>query len=152
MRKLFWLLFLLPTTALSCTGYVIGFKGLNDRFDHKAFDSYSDKKGLCSKSFSWTDIGLARKFVINTPVPYHLYGYSKGAESIRQFLNYDIRKPDSVITIGAYRTTDVNFDRHNVQYVNYFDISGKGQTSPGIFVNVSHDKIQQKVNEIIWGQ
>ena len=58
--------------------------------------------------------------------------------------------PEYVITIGAYKTTNVNFDKYGIKYNNYFDHSGLGQSSPGVFLDVSHNKIQQKVNEIIF--
>ncbi len=152
MKKLLLLLLYFPTVVFACKGYVIGFKGLNDVFDHKAFASYADRIGYCSKSYSWNDIKSPRTLISNTTVPYQLYGYSKGAVSIRNFLKTELRKPEFILTIGAYRTTDVNFDSYGIRYENYFDHSGVGQSSPGTFLNVSHNKIQQEVNKRIWGQ
>ncbi len=136
----------------SCNGYVIGFKGIADAFDQKSFISYANRVGYCGKSYSWNDIKSPTILVSSTNLPYQLYGYSMGATSIKSFLKQSLRKPDFILTIGAYRTTDVNFDSYDIKYANYFDNSGVGQTSPGIFVNVSHDKIQKEVNKIIWGQ
>jgi hypothetical protein len=152
MRKILFLLLCLPTTVFSCAGYVIGFKGIDNAFDQTAFISYADRMGYCGKSYSWNEIKSPTKLISSTDLPYQLYGYSMGALSIRNFLKTNIRKPEFILTIGAYRTTNVNFDSYGVRYKNYFDHSGMGQTSPGIFLNVPHDKIQHEVNKIIWGQ
>ena len=152
MKKLLFLLLCLPTTSFACAGYVIGFKGLNDAFDQKAFMSYANRIGYCGKSYSWNEIVSPTRLISNTNLPYQLYGYSKGAVSIRNFLKTVPRKPEFILTIGAYRTTDVNFDSYGIRYENYFDHSGVGQSSSGTFLNVSHDKIQQEVNKRIWGQ
>ncbi len=149
MKKIILLVFFLPSIALACKGYVIGFKGKHDRFDQKAFTSYVNSLNYCAKSYSWQDTNSAVKLINDTAVPYQLYGYSMGATSVRKVLQQNLRKPEFVLTIGAYRTTDVNFDHHNVRYANYFDNSGLGQKSPGKFLNVSHDKIQQEVNNLM---
>lgn len=152
MKKIIYAALLLPTLAFACKGYVIGFKGKNDVFDHKSFTAYADRIEYCYKSYSWQDTNSAKLFINNTTVPYQLYGYSMGAVSVKKILTQDLRKPEFVLTIGAYRTADVNFEKYSVKYANYFDRSGLGQTSPGTFLNVSHDKIQQEVNKTIWGQ
>ncbi len=152
MKKLLFLLLCLPTISFACKGYVIGFKGLNDAFDQKAFMSYADRIGYCGKSYSWNEIKSPAKLISNTTLPYQLYGYSMGASSVRTLLKTNVRKPEFILTIGAYRTTDVNFDSYGIRYENYFDNSGRGQSSPGTFLNVSHSQIQQEVNKIIWGQ
>jgi len=152
MKKIIYAALFLPTIAFACNGYVIGFKGINDAFDHKSFIAYADRIGYCAKSYSWHDTNSAKLLIKNTTIPYYLYGYSMGAVSVRKVLTQDLRKPEFVITIGAYRTTNVNFEKYSVRYANYFDRSGLGQTSPGTFLNVSHDKIQQEVNKTIWGQ
>ncbi len=152
MKKFLFLLLCLPSTVFACKGYVIGFKGLNDAFDHQAFISYANHLGYCSKSYSWNEIKSPSKLISSTDVPYQLYGYSMGSSSIRTLLKTNVRKPEFILTIGAYRTTNVNFDSYGIKYENYFDHSGLGQSSPGKFLNVSHSKIQQEVNKIIWGQ
>lgn len=152
MKKSLLLLLCLPAAGLACNGYVIGFKGLNDAFDQKAFVTYADRIGYCSKSYSWNEIKSPTKLISSTDVPYQLYGYSMGASSVRTLLKTNVRKPEFILTIGAYRTTNVNFDSYGIRYKNYFDHSGLGQSSPGTFLNVSHSKIQQEVNKIIWGQ
>lgn len=144
------MLFLLPLTALACQGYVIGFKGLNESFDHNAFNEYARHQGYCTKSYSWTATKLAEQQIAKLTVPYQLYGFSKGAESVRTILQkQNLQKPEFVLTIGAYRTTDVNFDKYGVLYENYFDHSGRGQKSPGTYLNISHDRVQRAVNKIM---
>lgn len=152
MKKIIYAALLLPTIALACKGYVIGFKGKHDIFDQHSFTAYAKSVEYCAKSYSWQDTNSAKQLIKNTTVPYQLYGYSMGVVSVKRILTQDLRKPEFILTIGAYRTADVNFEGYGVRYANYFDHSGLGQTSPGIFLNVSHDKIQQEVNRTIWGQ
>jgi hypothetical protein len=149
---LLFLLLCLPTISFACAGYVIGFKGLNDAFDQRAFMFYANRIGYCGKSYSWKEIKSPTELISSSDLPYQLYGYSMGAVSIRNFLKTMPRKPEFILTIGAYRTTDANFDSYGIRYKNYFDNSGRGQSSPGTFLNVSHSQIQQEVNKIIWGQ
>jgi hypothetical protein len=144
------ILTLIPIIAYSCNGYVIGFKGKNDVFDNTAFSEYVKHKNYCKKTFSWNQHSDAIKFIERINVNYQLYGFSKGAETVSQVLKQTLKQPEYVITVGAYKTVDVNFDKYNVKYNNYFDHSGLGQSSPGIFLDVSHSKIQQKVNKIIF--
>jgi hypothetical protein len=146
LRK-FNLALLFPISALACDGYVVGFKGLNDAFDTPAFAQYVNKTGYCAQAYSWND-STAKVFIQTLSVPYQLYGFSKGAETISKLLNTDIKRPEYIITIGAYRTVDVNFDKYNIPYTNYFDHSGIGQRSRGIFLNVPHMQMQQQVNKI----
>ena len=152
MKKFLFLLLCLPAISFACKGYVIGFKGINDVFDQQAFISYANHIGYCGKSYSWNEIKSPTKLISNINLPYQLYGYSMGAVSIRNFLKTISRNPEFILTIGAHRTTDVNFDSYGIRYENYFDNSGLGQASPGTFLNVSHNKIQQEVNKRIWGQ
>lgn len=149
MKKILLLFLFYPAIAYSCNGYVIGFKGLDDIFDQQAFKEYADRRGYCSVSYSRHSVNLAIQHISTLSVPYRLYGYSAGSISVRSVLeNKNIKKPEFVITVGAYKTTDVNFDKFKVPYVNYFDHSGRGQKSPGIYLDVSHNKIQQTVNVI----
>jgi hypothetical protein len=150
MKKyLLTILMSLPLTVFACKGYVLGFKGLNEAFDRTAFDAYVKQINYCGKLFSWHQRKEAAEFISTLNTNYQLYGFSKGAETVAYLLkNLDDSKPEYVLTIGAYKTVDVNFDKYEVNYDNYFDASGQGQKSPGIFLNVSHDKIQKEVNKI----
>jgi hypothetical protein len=143
------IVYLLCLTAHACQGFVIGFKGIDDVFDNKAFAKYAEKQKYCAKSFSWHQTREAINLINTLSVPYQLYGYSKGAGSVSEVLQQVLKKPQFTITIGAYRTTNVNFDRYGILYVNYFDHSGIGQRSPGIFLNVSHWEIQREVNNLV---
>jgi hypothetical protein len=149
MKKLLLLFFILiHGTTFACEKYVIGFKGLRNIFDNQAFIEYTVKKQSCYKLFSHTEINSAVKFISILKVPYQLYGYSAGAASVGQTLSLlnknKITMPEYVITIGAYKTTDVNFNRYGIKYDNYFDESGQGQKGPGTMIsNVGHDKIQK---------
>jgi hypothetical protein len=112
-----------------------------------AFVQYADKIGYCARAYSWNDAS-AKAFIQTLPVPYQLYGFSKGAETVAKLLKSDVKRPDYVITIGAYKTADVNFNKYNIRYTNYFDHSSIGQRSRGIFLNVPHMQMQQEVNKI----
>ena len=149
IKYIICLLFCIPSVTFACKGYVIGFKGLNDTFDSVAFDEYANKKNLCAKVYSWNEYNKVVDFISKTQKKYHLYGYSKGAESVKIVLKKVKRKPKYVITIGAYKTVDVNFDKYKIKYDNYFDDSGIGQKSPGTFLKVSHYEIQKEVNKIL---
>ena len=48
------------------------------------------------------------------------------------------------------RKDDVDFKKYDVKFDNYFDDSGRGQKSPGVFLSVSHSKIQKEVNKVIF--
>lgn len=151
MKKFVLLLFILPNISFACIGNIIAFKGLNDNFDNEAFVEYSNFVGYCGVTFSHNQTKQAIKFINENKLPYELYGYSKGTESVRTILlTKNLRQPRFVITMGAYKTTDVNFDKFFVPYLNYFDDSGKGQKGPGVFLNVSHDRIQSEVNNFLF--
>ena len=155
MKKLLLLLLMLPSSAFACEGYVIGFKGIRNIFDEKSFQEYSKLRGYCGKSFSWPDTAAAIKFVQSSGKPYELYGYSQGASSVRRVLESRILpNPRHVITIGAWHSANINFDRFNVSYINYYDKSGinpSRKKPKNIFLNVSHYVIQKRVNQIIFG-
>ena len=98
-------------------------------------------------TYSWNQSHLAVKFINRNKIQYQLYGYSKGAESIKHVLKNVKHKPYSIITIGAYHTAQVNYSVYGVETRNYFDDSGKRNIAPGIhIVNVSHQAIQSYVN------
>ena len=142
---------LLNTQTFACDKYVVGFKGIKDIFDNQAFVEYANKTDSCYKAFSFTHTGQAVKFISTLDVPYQLYGFSAGASSVGQVLasvkQHKMAMPYYVITVGAYKTTNVNFDKYNVKYNNYFDESGIGQKSPGMMIKgVGHANIQKFVN------
>ena len=118
------LLFLLLVCGVShaCDRYVIGFKGLNDVFDSNAFVEYSSKQSACHKAFSHSNVAGAVRFISGLNVDYQLYGFSAGARSVARVLpilqKQNVALPKYIITIGAYTTTDVNFDRYQIKYQN----------------------------------
>jgi hypothetical protein len=71
-----------------------------------------------------------------------------GAASINAMMRVIERKrlpyPRSIITVGAYRTVNVNYKRYGVPFVNYYDNSGRG---PGKYINVPHNLIMREVNK-----
>ena len=151
IRFLFATILFFPISLYACVGYVIGFKGNDDIFDHQAFNQYVNQIGYCSKLFSWHRSNDAVKFINSIDEKYQLYGFSKGAETISKLLkNSSVKKPEYVLTIGAFRTTDVDFKKYDVKFDNYFDDSGRGQKSPGVFLSVSHSKIQKEVNKVLF--
>lgn len=151
IRQLIAVLMLWPTVTLACSGWVIGFRGHNEVFDYAAFADYASNQGLCFRSFGWQDSVEAKRFIQRLTTPYQLYGFSRGAETVATMLRQGVR-PRSVITVGAYRTVDVNFDRYSIPYRNYFDRSGQGQKSPGVFLDVDHHRVQRVVTEILKGR
>jgi hypothetical protein len=149
MKIITTILLMFPLVATACSGYVIAFKGLNNAFDNEALSVYANRIAYCSKSFSWDREKDAIKFIETLNVPYQLYGFSRGAQTVSTVLSAVKVKPEYVITIGAYKTANVNFDKHNVRYNNFFDQSGVGQKSPGMYLNVPHNMIQKEVNKIL---
>ena len=145
MKKLLGVLLLAwASNSIACDYYVVGFKGKNGAFDTKAFNDYVGKN--CSRLYSAEQTKEAVNFINHITVPYELYGFSLGAQSVRTVLKNAYIRPVFVLTIGAYHTVDVNFDRYGVKYKNYFDASGWNQTSPGIKVlNVHHMDLQKYV-------
>lgn len=143
------LLLSMPLFAHACKGHVIGFKGLNDSFNSVSFQKYANRLNYCSKSFSWHQHKEALQYIQTLNKPYRLYGFSKGAETVSYVLKKTKTKPEYIVTIGAYKTTNVNFDDYRIRYNNFFDHSGVGQKSPGIFFNVSHANIEKEVNDLL---
>jgi hypothetical protein len=142
------------TPVLSCEKYVIGFKGLRNVFDTRAFADYAIAQKSCQQLFGHEQDQQAVKFISTLTVPYQLYGFSAGAATIGRILPVLTKQatamPEYIITIGAYKTTNVNFNSYNIKYDNYFDESGQGQKSPGTMINgVGHAKIQSYVNNYI---
>ena len=154
MKKLIFLLLLVSTNLFACESYLLGFRGANKMFDEKSFIEYAHHHNMCWHIFNAEQSRQAIKLISEIKKPYELYGFSLGAESIRNVLKEvkvkKLQKPNHVITIGAYRTTDVNFEKYDVSFINYFDNSGKGQKSPGIHIyGVPHNQIQKIVDSRI---
>ncbi len=131
---------------------VIGFRGKNEAFDQQAFYEYARQQGLKPVELSASQVAQALKHIQQSQGSYQLYGFSLGAQAVRQVLAHQhrngLKMPQAVVTIGAYKTVDVDFAKYGVPFVNYFDDSGLGNKSPGIFLRIPHLQMQQKVNEI----
>jgi len=137
----------LQTYANDCV--IIGFRGLTGQFDQTAFEDYAKLRGLYPITLYHEDLDIAMSIVEDEKC-YYLYGFSKGAESVMKVVKAAYNKlypsPIEVMTIGAYKTANVDFRPYNIQFKNYFDESGKGQRSPGIHVaGIPHNKMQQYV-------
>jgi hypothetical protein len=148
MKKILLLLLMSPLSVYAdCGLYIIGFSGLNDAFDHRAFKEYSEKKNACYKTFRWQEKEQSISYIKKLNHNFELYGFSKGAETVSDLVKKDKLKPIYILTVGAYKTTDVDFTKQDIKFQNYFDYSGIGQKSPGIFVkNIPHLKMQQYIN------
>jgi hypothetical protein len=151
MKKLLILLLFVSTNLFACETYIFGFRGANRMFDVKVFIEYAYHHNMCWYIFNANQNKQAVKLIKEINKPYELYGFSLGAETIRQVLievhSKKMRKPNHVITIGAFHTTNVNFEKFDVSFINYFDESGKGQKSPGIHISgVPHNQIQKVVD------
>jgi hypothetical protein len=155
MKKLFlFLLLFVSLNVFACDTYIFGFRGANRMFDEKVFIEYAHHHNMCWHIFNAEQNRQVVKLIGQINRPYELYGFSLGAESIRAVLKEvqfkKMRKPNHVITIGAFRTTNVNFEKYGVSFINYFDESGKGQKSPGIHISgVPHNQIQKVVDSRI---
>jgi hypothetical protein len=152
MKKLLIALTLLcplETYANDCV--IIGFRGLKGQFDQEAFEKYAQMRGLYPIALEHTDLDLAMS-IIEEERCYHLYGFSKGAETVMKMVRkaYDklYPSPIDVITIGAYKSANVDFRPYNIRFKNYYDKSGEGQKTPGTYVaGIPHMKMQQYVLE-----
>lgn len=153
IMKFFLTLLLILTVKISwsCEVNIIAFKGLGDQFDNNAFQFYTNKHRGCGHVYKWQETNKALTFINSSSTPYQLYGYSKGAESIRSILKKVNHLPVYVITIGAWKTVDLDFTKYNIGFQNYFDASGLGQQSPGVYLkDVQHYQMQESVNRILW--
>lgn len=129
---------------------IIGFKGKYGQFDRIAFNEYAAKRNL-KPIIAHND---SRLFIINliqNNPNYELYGYSRGAEIVsyvvRMTHENKMPMPKYVTTVGAHKNTDVDFNKYNIKFMNYFDDSGRGQKSEGIFIKIPHDKIMRYVTD-----
>ena len=154
MKNLIFLLLLFSSNLFACESYLLGFRGANKMFDEKVFIEYAYHHNMCWYIFNAEQNKQAVKLISQIKKPYELYGFSLGAETIRQVLQEvqikKMQKPNHVITIGAHYATNVNFAKYDVSFINYFDESGKGQKSPGIHISgVPHNQIQKVVDSRI---
>jgi hypothetical protein len=148
MKYIFLILLLISHNCFGCDQYIIGFKGVNNLFDGVAFNQYATKQKACPITYNWDQAKLAVEFINGSKKQYQLYGYSKGAESIREVLPNVKRKPCLIITVGAYHTAKVNYSVYGVRTKNYFDASGKRNIAPGVHIkDVNHQAIQSYVNK-----
>jgi hypothetical protein len=149
MKNIFAMLFLL-IAAPAYADVLIGFKGKYGQFDTRAFNELAAKKGLKPVIANETSRLYLINLIQNNP-NYELYGYSRGAAIVsyvvRMVHENKMNKPKYITTVGAYRTTDVDFTKYRIEFDNYFDDSGIGQKSPGVFVKVPHDKIMRYVTD-----
>jgi hypothetical protein len=140
--------FLLLISPAYADNIMIGFVGRGGQFDHKAFKDYANKKNL-KPVVMYNDSRLNVINMIVSNPNYELYGYSKGAATVSYLMSIieqnKMPKPKFVTTVGAFRSTDVDFRKYNIKFVNYFDDSGKGQKSPGQYVKANHSNIMRYV-------
>jgi hypothetical protein len=148
------ILFVMCEKLLACNSYIIGFRGVNGQFDNRTFIEYAYHHDMCWTILNANEVSVSLRVIKQLDKPYELYGFSLGAESVRQVLSNvkskGLKKPNHVITIGAYHTTNVDFTKYDVSFINYFDESGRNQKSPGIYIpKVSHSEIQKYVDKRI---
>ncbi len=135
------------------TGVVIGFEGMGGAFDSTAFTDYARMRQLCPVQLAQPDTPHALQLVTfshEQGTRYELYGFSKGAESVRDLLAKVRRQgqpmPAFVLTIAAWHTPDLDFRHYGVPFLNVFDDSGRGQRAPGVMLaQVRHDQMQRRV-------
>lgn len=143
------LLLLLLTTGLAqaCDSWVVGFRGLRGDFDQAAFEYWSGNRAQCHRVFDWDQRRQALTFIDSLQVPYELYGFSKGAETVLWLVPRARQRPRSVITLGGWHTVNFDFSPWQVPFDNWFDRSGAGNPGPGRHVpDVPHGRLQAWVN------
>lgn len=130
-------------------GIIIGFKGKNNAWDQAAFELYAEQRGMTPVALSARAQHRALSIIKDNPV-YELYGFSLGAETVirllREVVKLNLPKPQHIITIGAYKTVNVDFTPYGIKFMNYFDASGQGNQSPGIYIHgVKHLDMQRYI-------
>jgi len=111
----------LSLKSYACAGYVVGFRGLDDVFDSSAFERYVSSVGYCGRVYSWNQDVEAVKFINGKyrSKPFHLYGYSRGAQTISEIVRYRrlLRDPELIITIGGHSTADLDFRKYKIDFI-----------------------------------
>ncbi len=145
-------LFLFITQSAIADDYIIGFRGMNEQFDTEAFVQFALKRNLKPYVFSHNQVSSAVRLIKSKKKNYELYGYSLGAVSVRETLTIlrkeNVHMPTFIITVGAHRTTNVDFKSFDVDFFNFFDDSGKGSLSPGLYISVPHHQIMRYVTDM----
>lgn len=145
-------LFLLLTQSAIAGDYIIGFRGMNEQFDTEAFVQFALKRNLKPYVFSHNQVLSAVRLIKSKKKNYELYGYSLGAVSVRETLTIlrkeNVYMPAFIITVGAHRTANVDFKSFDVDFFNFFDDSGKGSLSPGLYISVPHHQIMRYVTDM----
>jgi hypothetical protein len=151
MRYLLFLLLFISSSAIA-KDFIIGFRGMNEQFDTESFIIFAQKRNLKPYVFSANQVSSAVRLIKSEKKNYELYGYSLGAVSVRETLTIlkkeNVHMPTFIITVGAYRTTNVNFKDFDVNFFNFFDDSGKGSLSPGLYIPVPHHQIMRYVTDM----
>ena len=151
MRYLLFLLLFISSSAIA-KDFIIGFRGMNEQFDTESFIIFAQKRNLKPYVFSANQVSSAVRLIKSKKQNYQLYGYSLGAVSVRETLTIlkkeNVHMPTFIITVGAYRTTNVNFKDFDVEFFNFFDDSGKGSLSPGLYIPVPHHQIMRYVTDM----
>ncbi len=134
--------------AQACDSWVVGFGGLRGQFDQAAFETWSRPRAQCNRVFVWDQRRAALAFIDGLRVPYELYGFSKGAETVLWLVPRVHTRPRYVITLGGWRTVNFDFGRWAVPFDNWFDQSGAGNYGPGTHVpGVRHSQLQAWAND-----
>lgn len=146
--RMFLLLLMWSGLAQACDSWVVGFRGLRGQFDQVAFEAWSRPRAQCSRVFDWDQHRAALAFIDGLRVPYELYGFSKGAETVLWLVPRVRTRPRYVITLGGWHTVNFDFGQWAVPFDNWFDQSGAGNPGPGTHVpGVRHSQLQAWAND-----
>jgi len=143
------LLFIIAGATAEPQGIIIGFRGSQEQFDQSAFEDFANKRNLRPITVSPYYMARAIDIIERHGSYYELYGYSLGAQTVRQVIVYQHqaykRMPGRVTTVGAHKKTNVDFSAYGIVFDNYFDASGQGNSASGQHLAVPHDTIQRYV-------
>jgi len=143
------LLLFVAGAAAEPQGIIIGFRGSQEQFDQQAFEDFAKKRNLKPIATSPYYMGRAVDMIERYQGYYELYGYSLGAQAVRQTIVYLHQArgpmPGRVTTVGAHAKTNVDFAPYGIAFSNYFDYSGHGNRAPGQHLAVPHDQIMRYV-------
>jgi hypothetical protein len=143
------LLLFVASASAEPQGIIIGFRGSQEQFDQQAFEDFAKKRNLKPIATSPYYMGRAVDMIERHRGYYELYGYSLGAQAVRQTIVYlhqaQRSMPGRVTTVGAHAKTNVDFTAYGIAFSNYFDSSGAGNRAPGRHLSVSHGQIMRYV-------